>query len=238
MKLEKKLIDSVADLDAPVKGVWVGITWTAIESRFVGISHTYQTSEHINIKNAGDLRSFTAMGLANRIFSWKPLEASIGVAAMNSLIEPKGKRGNVKKFIREKARGKVVTMIGRFPFFEEIASIARKAYLIEIEQKGNELPSFASEEILPKSDLNLITGTALINHSLQRLLELGQNGYNVVLGPTTPLSPVLFDFGADILAGVRVTNRKEIVQGITQGVRMAKMLHGAEPVCLFKNNRP
>jgi hypothetical protein len=45
---------------------------------------------------------------------------------------------------------------------------------------------------------------------------------------------VLFDFGADILAGVRVTDWKEVVKGVTQGMRMAKMLHGVEPVCLFK----
>lgn len=234
MKLEKKLVNSVADLDAPVKGVWVGITWTAVESRYVGMSHTYQTSEHIDIENAGNLLSMSALQLAKKMLSWKHLEASIGVAALNSLIEPKGKKGNVKKYIIEKAKGKVVTMIGRFPFYDEISSIAKKSYLLEIEPSGNELPSFACEEILPKSDLNLITGTALINHSLQRLLELGQNGYNVILGPTTPLSPVLFEFGADVLAGVRVTKKKELVTGITQGVRMAKMLHGVEPVCLFK----
>jgi uncharacterized protein len=234
MELEKKLIVSVANRDARVKGVWIGVTWTAVESRYVGMSHTYQTSEHIDIKDAGNLTSYSAVELAKRLLSWKPLEASIGVAALNSLIEPAGKKGNVKGFIRDKARGKVVTMIGRFPFFEEIAAIAKKAYLLEIEPTGTELPSFAAEEILPRSDLNLITGTTLINHSLQHLLGLGQNGYNVILGPTTPLSPVLFDYGADILAGVRVTDRKEVVKGVTQGMRMAKMLRGVEPVCLFK----
>jgi uncharacterized protein len=234
MELEKKLLASVVDLDARVKGVSIGITWTAVESRFVGLSHTYQTSEHIDIEDAGNLTLHTAVDLAKRILSWKHLEASIGVAALNSLIEPNGRKGNVKKFIREKARGKVVTVIGRFPFFDEIAAIAKKAYLLEIEPTGRELPSFAAEEIMPKSDLNLITGTTLINHSLQRLLALGQNGYNVILGPTTPLSPVLFDYGAHILGGVRVTDGKRVSKDIMQGMRMSKMIHGIEPVCLFK----
>lgn len=234
MRLEQQLLESVAGHDQKVKGAWVGITWTAIESHHVGLSHTYQTAERIDIANAGDLTSCAAMELARRILSWKPLEASIGVAAINSLIRPTGKPGNAKKFIMEKARGKVVTVVGRFPFFPEIAAIARKAHLLEIDPSGDELPAFACEETLPKSDLNIITGTSLINHSLQRLLELGSNGYNVVMGPTTPLSEALFEFGVDVLGGVRVTDRTAVVKGIMQGVRMAKLLRGAEPVCLFR----
>jgi uncharacterized protein (DUF4213/DUF364 family) len=235
MELEKKLLASIEGDDSRVRGVWIGITWTAIESRFVGLSNTYQASERINIAHAGDLTSHTAVDLARRILSWKPLEASIGVAAINSMIEQRGKKGNVKKFITEKARGKVVSVIGRFSFFEEIATIARKSYLLEINPVGSELPSFACEDVLPKSDLILISGTALINHSLQRLLELGYNGIKIVLGPTTPLSPVLFEFGADVLAGMRVTNRDAVSKGIMQGVRKAKMLRGIEPICLFRS---
>ncbi|GAG98151.1 unnamed protein product, partial [marine sediment metagenome] len=108
------------------------------------------------------------------------------------------------------------------------------SYLLEIDPVGNELPMIACEDVLPKSDINIITATALINHSLQRLLELGSNGINIVLGPSTPLSPVLFDFGADILAGVKVYNKNAIVKSITQGVKKFKLLNGIEPVCLYK----
>jgi uncharacterized protein (DUF4213/DUF364 family) len=234
MKLEETLLSSVRDDGFTVKGVWLGITWTAIESKYVGLSHTYKTSEVIDIENAGELTSCKISNLARRILSWQPLEASIGVAAINSLIEPRGEKGNIKDFIREKSCGKTVTFIGRFPFYEEISTIAKKSYLLEINASENELPTFACEEILPKSDVNVITGTSLINHSLQRLLELGQNGINIVLGPTTPLSPVLFDFGADVLAGMKVTNKHELVKSITQGVRRSKLINGLDPVCLFK----
>jgi uncharacterized protein len=237
MKLEKTLLASVSGDDLLVKGAWIGLTWTAIESKHVGLSHTYKTSEIIDIENAGELTSCKISNLTKRIFSWKPLEASIGVAAINSLIEPHGEKGNIKDFIKEKSRGKIVTFIGRFPFYEQISPIAKKSYLLEIDATGNELPTFACEEILPKSDVNVITGTSLINHSLQRLLELGQNGINIVLGPTTPLSPILFDFGADVLAGVRVINKQELVKSITQGVRKSKLINGLEPVCLFKKPR-
>jgi len=234
MNLEEKLLASVSGEEFSAKGAWIGLTWTAIESKYVGLSHTYKTSEVIEIDNAGELTSCKISDLAKRILSWKPLEASIGVAALNSLIEPRGEKGNIKDFIREKSRGRIVAFIGRFPFYEEISALAKKSYLIEIDASGSELPSFACEDILPKSDVTVITGTSLINHSLQRLLELGHNGINIVLGPTTPLSPILFDFGADVLAGIRVTNKQELVKSITQGVRKSKLINGLEPVRLFK----
>jgi len=234
MKLENKLLVSVADRDIPVRGVWIGLYWTVVESRYAGMSHTYKTSQKINIENAGDITSLSAVQLAKRILSWQPLEASLGVAAINSLIEPKGEPGNIKEYIKDKAKSKTVTIIGRFPFNDEISGIAKKAYLLEIEPTGNELPMMACEDVMPKSDINIISATALINHTIQRLLELGNNGINIVLGPSTPLSPVLFDFGADILAGVRVKNIDNIVKSVTQGVKKFGLLNGMESICLFK----
>ena len=234
MELENKLLSSISDQNIPVKGVWIGLFWTAIESEYIGMSHTYKTGQKVYIKNAGELTSFSAVQLAKRILSWEPLEASIGVAAINSLIEPKGTKGNINDYIIKNAIGKTISIVGRFPFNDEISKIAGKSYLLEIDPVGNELPMIACEDVLPKSDINIITATALINHSLQRLLELGSNGINIVLGPSTPLSPVLFDFGADILAGVKVYNKNAIVKSITQGVKKFKLLNGIEPVCLYK----
>lgn len=237
MKLEKALLKSINGIEPRVKGVWIGLAWTAVESNFVGISHTYNSKTTINIENAGDLSSCTISNLTKRILSWQPLEASIGVAAINSLIEPLGEIGNIKDFIKDKSRGKTVTFIGRFPFYADISAIAKKSYLLEINPESHEFPSFSCEEFLPQSDINVISGTALINHSLQRLLELGQNGINIVLGPTTPFSSVLFEFGADVLAGVKVTNKQKLVKSITQGVRKSSLINGLKPICLFKKTR-
>ncbi len=236
MRLEKKLLSSVKAKDIPVKGVWVGLYWSAVEAKYVGMSHTYKTNRKVYIKDAGILSSFSALALSKRILSWEPLEASIGVAALNSLIKPNGSTGNINSDIKRRARGKMVTVIGRFPFNSEVSKIAKKAYFLEMEPMGNELPASACEDLLPKSDINVITATALINHTLQRLLELGGNGINIVLGPSTPLSPVLFEFGADFLAGVRVNNRDAIVQSITQGAKKFELLNGLDPIILSKSD--
>ena len=236
MRLENRLLSSIEGKAIQVKGVWIGLYWSAVETKYIGMSHTYKTGRKVHIRNAGELSDFSADRLAERILSWEPLEASIGVAAINSLIEPKGEPGNVKSYIKREARGKTVTIIGRFPFNDEVRKIARKAHLLEMVSAGDELPAAACEDVIPHSDINVITATALINHTLQRLLELGENGINIVLGPSTPLSPVLFDFGADILAGVRVNDKDAIVKSVTQGVKKFKLLNGTEAICLYNKN--
>jgi hypothetical protein len=45
----------------------------------------------------------------------------------------------------------------------------------------------------------------------------------IVLGPTTPLSPVLFDCGVDLIAGTVVVNPKEALQLAGQGAIFRQM---------------
>lgn len=232
MRLENNLITSLDGASEEVKGVWVGLYWSAVESRFMGMSHTYKTGQKVNIEKAGILSECPVSDLCERIFSWEPLEASIGLAAINSLIEPQGIPGNVKSYIKREARGKNVSIIGRFPFIEEVRKVARKTYQLEMNPNPQELPPWACEEVIPRSEINVISATALINHTLERLLELGENGTNIVLGPSTPLSPVLFEYGADILAGVRIHQGEKLTKCITQGVKKFRSLDGTEPLCL------
>ncbi|MDH5702897.1 MAG: DUF364 domain-containing protein, partial [Aigarchaeota archaeon] len=55
-----------------------------------------------------------------------------------------------------------------------------------------------------------------INKSLEHLLELSKSAYTIVLGPSTPMSEVLFDYGADMLAGVNVIKPTQIMTKISQ----------------------
>ncbi len=55
-----------------------------------------------------------------------------------------------------------------------------------------------------------------MNKSLERLLELSQ-GFTIVLGPSTPMSEVLFDYGVDMIAGIRVTDEARMMAKIAQG---------------------
>jgi len=230
MKLVEDLLQSVSGLDCEVRRVCVGLHWTAVESRFVGIAHTYKTNRKAELADAGALVGRSALELATRLRNWEPLEASLGLAALNSLIEPSGTPGNVFEEVLRIGEGKKVTVIGRFPANERIAAVARKAWFLEMEPERGELPPAAAEEVIPQSDVTVITATALINKTLQRLLELGRMGTTVVLGPSTPMNDVLFHHGATLLAGTRVTDPDALFLSLMQGVKSFNRLAGAEPL--------
>jgi uncharacterized protein (DUF4213/DUF364 family) len=234
VRLIEDLLQSVAHLDCPVKRVCVGLHWTVVESKHTGMAHTYKTSNKVELESSGHLSDKSALGLAARLRSWTPLEASLGVAALNSLIEPAGERGNVFKYVLQQAAGKTVTVIGRFPANDRFVQVARRLHFLEIEPQKGELPAYACEEVIPESDIVVITATALINKTLPRLLELAREATAVVLGPSTPMNDVLFHHGADILGGVRVADSDALVASVMQGVKSFNKLAGIEPICRIR----
>ncbi len=234
MRLIERLVEEVRApaMETPLKGVWVGLSWTVVESRYAGMSHTYKTGRKVTIENEGRLDEEPLFALVERALSWEPLEASIGLAAINSLLAALaagGSSGSVNPLIERLARGRTVTIIGRFPFNDRVSAIAERAYKLEIDPGPGELPAPAAESVIPASDLLVVTSTALINHTLQRLLELASDCFVILLGPSTPFSPLLFEYGVDILAGVEVHQCDELVRTVTQGAKTFRRLDGVTP---------
>lgn len=230
MKLVDDLLESVAENDCPVRRVCVGLHWTVVQSRCTGMAHTYKTGDKSELESSGSLVGKSALSLAKRLESWNPLEASLGVAAINSLIEPVGIPGNVFDDLTDQVSGKTVTVIGRFPSNDRIAQAAAHAHFLEIQPGKNELPHYACEEVIPASAIVIITATALINKTLSRLLELARHSTAIVLGPSTPMNDVLFRHGADILAGVRVVDPEALIDSVMQGVKKFGKLAGTEAI--------
>jgi uncharacterized protein len=59
------------------------------------------------------------------------------------------------------------------------------------------------------------------------------------LGPTTPLSEVLFDYGIDFLSGTRVADPEKVLKSISEGChfRQLKKRGGVELLTLAKDRR-
>ena len=104
-----------------------------------------------------------------------------------------------------------------------MVSTAKKAYILELDPyqlNPNEgiLPDSAAEYVIPDCDVLVITGSTLINKSMERLLTLARNSkaYTIILGPSTIMSEILFDYGADMIAGAFVTNPEAIIKKLSQ----------------------
>jgi hypothetical protein len=165
------------------------------------------------------------------------LEVSIGVAAINSLLEIDETRAqelNAAEVLEQRGRGRDVALIGHFPFIEQLRPVVGRLWVIELHPQEGEYPAEAAADLLPKADIVAITGSALINGTLDRLLALCQPSSTVmVLGPSTPLSPVLFEHGAHILSGTRILDEAALLRTVAQGASFHQV-EGARRVTLVR----
>jgi uncharacterized protein (DUF4213/DUF364 family) len=232
MKLIDDLLESVRAADCPVKRVCIGLHWTVVESRYTGIAHTYKSGHRVELESSGNLSGGSAYQMAQRLARWEPLEASLGLAALNSLIEPAGRPGNIFTDIFGMVKGKTVTVIGRFPLNKDIAQASSKSFFLEIDPIKGELPASACEEVIPESDIVVISATSLINKTMPRLLELcvDAKAKTLIVGPSTPMSNVLLQHGAHSLGGVRVTDADALISSVMQGIGNSRKLAGIEMI--------
>ncbi len=226
MKLINELIEAGSENNVPVLDVRVGVSWTGIHGKYGGVSKTYGIPVvHGNYtRDMGKLTSKTTLELAEYVKSWNLVEASIGVAALNSMMKPRGKKNiNAQDLIIEESQNKKVTMVGKFPKIDEIRSVAKELWVLESNQsltnpKEGIITDSGAEYVFPGSDIIIITGSTLINKGLERYLNLAkqEDAYTIVMGPSTTMSDVLFDYGADMLAGVELLDPEAILQKISQ----------------------
>ncbi|MGP8329839.1 MAG: Rossmann-like domain-containing protein [Methanosarcinaceae archaeon] len=219
--------DLISDLpDTKVRDVHVGYTWIGVLSRNCGVAKNLGAPHNTMVRDIGRLTEKTTLELAGYLRSWNMIEAGLGLAAVNSLISPRGKNLNVNDFLLENGIGKKIAMIGHFPIVDELRKCADELWVIEKEPQKGDLPDTASEHFIPKADIVVITSSAIINKSIERLLELSK-GYTVVLGPSTPMSDILFDYGVDMIAGIKVVDEEMMMAKITEGGGKVKQFEDA-----------
>jgi hypothetical protein len=221
--LSAELIANLPD-DVAVKSVRVGVHWTAVSSRHCGLASTLMDDKphgHSRVRDVGRLHLKSARELAEYVRSDNLLEASLGVAAINSLLDVDESRAveiNAGEVLADRGRDKTVALVGHFPFIPKLREVVAQLWVIEQHPAEGEYPAEAAADLVPQADVVAITGTALINHTLDGLLALCRpDALVMVLGPSTPLSPTLFDHGATIISGARVIDEEAALRTIAQG---------------------
>lgn len=226
MKLLNDLILAVEDENTLAGDVRVGASWTGVIGRYGGVSKTYGIPvTHGNYtKDLGNLNGKPTLELAEYARSWNLVEASIGVAALNSMVKVRGKTGvNAIDIVLETCENERVAMVGKFPRIDEIKALAKELWVLEmnpnlLDPKNGTISESALEYVIPDSDIVIVTGSTLINKTMERILELCRqaDAYTIVMGPSTTMSDVLFDYGADVLAGVEIVKPPSLLNIISQ----------------------
>jgi uncharacterized protein (DUF4213/DUF364 family) len=209
-------------------------------SRACGLASTLVSSHahgEGNLKDVGSLHLKSARELAELALADNLLEASLGVAALNSLLEMDDRLASLSNAVDvliSRGSGKRVALVGHFPFIPRLRPAAGQLWVIEQNPGQGEFPAQAAADLLPKAEVVAITSSALINHTLDLLLEMvAPSALVMLLGPSTPLSPLLFDYGLSILSGARVMDEELALRTIAQGGSF-QQVQGVQRVTFFK----
>ena len=83
---------------------------------------------------------------------------------------------------------------------------------------AGDLPAEEYVNVIPESDVVVATGVTFLNDTLEGLLKVKKPGaIFIVVGPSVPLSTVLFDYGVDIVGGAYAEDEDQVYKKILQG---------------------
>lgn len=198
---------------------------TAVAARTVGCAYTWRDqigAAHLcgEITGGGRLRGTSTARLAERLTASVCLERSVGMAALNSLLnvpKPRLQTGDILAYLRGRFSGARVGMIGHFPFAPEIREWAGEFKIIEKSPVEDDLPEEAGAAWLKTCDLVIITGVTLLNDTLPGIIKAAPKAWKMMLGPTVPLHEILLDAGLDALNGIVCTDEERYWPGIEEG---------------------
>ena len=175
------------------------------------------------------------------------MEASAGHAAINAYYNnPEIARANGVNFSdarrvedrmydpfimsQNEIKGKKVAVIGHFPYLESLFEPICDLSIISWEPQEGDYPIPACEYILPECDYVYISSSTITDKTLPRMLELSQKARRVTLvGPSTPLAPVLFDYGISELSGFIIKDNA-LAFRITAGAENVKIYSAGQKV--------
>ena len=227
MNIIEMLLESL-QADAPVRQVLVGAFWTAVvldtDPVRCGLASTLRPATHPGgppVPQAGRLLERSGRELAEWLRSESLLEASIGMAAFNALLNVEVETStevNAEEIILGRGAGRRVAVVGHFPFVERVRRAAAECWVVELHPRPGDVPAERVDKVLPQADVVALTGTSLINHTFDSLICLCRpDAFVLLLGPSAPLSPVLFGAGVDAVSGTLVTDPERVLRSVGQG---------------------
>ncbi len=227
--LQTKLLKSLRlGVEGTAKRVVVGLNWTFVEGpNGAGLVHTpARGSEGCrSLPDPGSYQGRALADLASLMESENIFERVLGFAAINAhhnRYDLDGAALNGLDII--KPAGERTVVIGRFPELDEKLP---GAAVIEQDPGPGDYPPEAGAELIPAAEYLAITASTLSNGSLAELLELApSSAVTVLIGPSVPLTPRLFEFGITTLSGFVAGDSAGIAKRITEGaaVRALKPL--------------
>ena len=209
--------------DAVVADTLMGQCWTAVETgEHFGMAMTTPVDTAPRMLS-GDYSGMGLRELAQAAKSWNLTEAGFGMAAINAFyntpqwLEDLHAYEPFENYCTDglDLRGKHIGVVGHLNMPRSVHEQAASVRILERSPRPGDYPDSACDWLIPQCDVVIMTASTLVNKTLPHLLDLAQNAYTILAGPSCPMCPALLDFGIDRIAGLVITD----VEGMKDKIR-------------------
>lgn len=217
-----------AGVGVRIREVRIGLGYTAVQldDGRTGLAYTFheEAGEGCTLFHAfRPLAGRQAADLLPLIGSANRIEAAVGLACANAMTnqpDPACREDDILEHLDLTAQD-WVAMIGCFtPLIDGIKKRVHTLTVFERKESANEHIRPADEvwDGLPRCQVALITATAILNRTIDRLLEASAHCRVVaILGASTPLLPAVFaGTPVNVLSGVVVRDPQGILQVVSE----------------------
>lgn len=219
------LIDGISS-DTTVTSTLVGQCWTAVETEnHFGIAMTTPVDtapRMLSVNHTG----LSIRELAQAAKSWNLTEAGFGMAAINAYYNTPQQLESLdvyepfEKYCTDGVDliGKHIGVVGHLNMPQTVYKQAASVRILERNPRPGDYPDSACDWLIPQCDVVIITASTLVNKTLPHLLDLAQNTYTILAGPSCPMCPELLNFGIDRIAGLVITNNEGMKEKIRKEI--------------------
>ncbi len=140
--------------------------------------------------------------------------------------------------------GKTVTIVGAFQaYMDKLSELPCRLQVLELDptafperHRRLYVPAERAADVLPGSDAVILTGSTLVNNTLDDLLALiSPQAFTVLVGPSAGLLPdLLFRKGIDLIGTIRILDPGIMFTVVSEGGAGYHLFRTcAEKICLF-----
>jgi uncharacterized protein (DUF4213/DUF364 family) len=204
-----------------LRAIWAGIDdalvledlhifmhWIITKSRRYALANFFQGMPGLDLEQSRDTYLKDLLGrpvkkiIRDLLGTRETLRLSTGISCLNSALPVPEEvfDGNAIDPFRDAGRRLKTCFIGHFPDADRWREQNYPVNVIELFPQPGDIHWDRSHEALAEADLVFITGLTLVNGTFPEVIRRTPNArYRVLMGPTVPLSPMLFDYGVHLV---------------------------------------
>jgi hypothetical protein len=213
----REIISEKLREDFRIAGACVSLCYTGVmlESGHVGLCYTpIEDIARDQLTGRRNLHGSKVSEVLQTANSFNMIERATGIATLNALSQYLMEREGYEREIGidifdaiEVEKEDRIAVVGYMePLVEKLRTKTDRVQVFErnLQLRGDALPDTFVDQILPKANIVILSGSSLVNGTVDRLLELSKNARVVVIaGPTASALPEpFFKRGVGVMAGV------------------------------------